>query len=71
MEPANLSPRSAAHRLGRAIWASGLLVPLIFILVVVCSAPITDRREVDGDEGVNLMKAFLVYKGHAVGQRAR
>jgi hypothetical protein len=58
--------RSAAARVLRVVFASGVLVPLIFFLVLACFAPLTNNHELDFDEGGNLMKALLVNKGHAL-----
>lgn len=56
--------RSVVGRLGRVIYTSGLLIPLIFVLVVGCLGPLTSPHELDHDEGIELMKALLVSKGH-------
>ena len=66
MQAAESPRRSPVRRAGHVLYASGLLVPIIFVLVVVCFAPIGDPRQIDDDEGGNLMKALLVNKGYAL-----
>lgn len=43
-----------------------LLVPLCFVLLVVCSAPLESGLEFGGDEGFELMKGLLCSRGFAL-----
>jgi hypothetical protein len=58
--------RGFPSRLWRITYKSGVLIPLVFIVLAVLFAPITYSGEFDVDEGVNLMKALLVSRGHAL-----
>jgi 4-amino-4-deoxy-L-arabinose transferase-like glycosyltransferase len=53
-------------RLWRVVCRSGLLIPLVFIILAVLFAPIRYSGEFDVDEGVNLMKGLLLSRGHAL-----
>jgi 4-amino-4-deoxy-L-arabinose transferase-like glycosyltransferase len=61
--------RSAQPTLWR-IWywidRSAILIPLVFLVLMVWLAPISFPAEFDTDEGVNLMKAMLVSRGHGL-----
>jgi hypothetical protein len=54
----------------RRFWAwferSGILIPAVFLALMAWLAPISYPAEFDTDEGVNLMKALLVSRGHAL-----
>jgi hypothetical protein len=52
------------YRSWRRFDRSGILIPLIFLVAMAWLAPISYRGEFDTDEGVNLMKALLVNRGH-------
>src|SRR5512142_1688130 len=57
---------SLVIRAWRVVYRSGLLIPLAFLLLMAAYAPVSDGREFDTDEGVNLIKALLVGRGHAL-----
>jgi hypothetical protein len=59
-----LHPRPALRCFCNWFDRSGLLIPLVFLAVMVWLAPISYPAEFDTDEGVNLMKALLVDRGH-------
>jgi hypothetical protein len=44
--------------LWRVTYRSGVLIPLVFIILTALFAPISYSGEFDVDEGVNLMKPF-------------
>jgi Dolichyl-phosphate-mannose-protein mannosyltransferase len=50
----------------RAVYRSGVLIPLVFILLTARFAPIAYPGEFDVDEGVNLAKTLLVSRGYAL-----
>src|SRR5512143_1227286 len=50
----------------RVLHRSGILVPAAFLAGMARFAPLADTREFDTDEGVNLIKALLVGRGHAL-----
>jgi hypothetical protein len=56
--------RPLLYRSWRWFDRSGILIPLIFLVAMAWLAPISYRGEFDTDEGVNLMKALLVNRGH-------
>jgi hypothetical protein len=58
--------RGFPSRLWDIVYRSGVLIPLVFVLLTLLFAPITYSGEFDVDEGVNLMKAALVSRGHAL-----
>ena len=58
---ANPSPLARASA---AIWRTGILVPLAFLLLLLWRAPHLDSHDWDYDEGINLMKALLVGRGY-------
>jgi hypothetical protein len=58
------SARLALWRLWCWIDRSAILIPLVFLVLMVWLAPLSFPAEFDTDEGVNLMKALLVNRGH-------
>jgi hypothetical protein len=60
------SPRPALRGFWRLLDRSGLLIPAVFLVLMAWLAPISNPAEFDTDEGVNLMKALLVSRGHAL-----
>ncbi len=52
------------QRAWAAIWSTGILVPLAYLLLLFWRAPHLDPRDWDYDEGINLMKALLVERGY-------
>ncbi|MFN8467597.1 MAG: hypothetical protein U0X20_18700 [Caldilineaceae bacterium] len=59
--PANPSPGARA---AAAIWRTGVLVPIVYLLLLFWRAPHLDPHDWDYDEGINLMKALLVDRGY-------
>ena len=59
--PANPSPPARASA---AIWRTGILVPIVYLLLLFWRAPHLDPHDWDYDEGINLMKALLVGRGY-------
>ena len=59
--PANPAPPARAWA---AIWRTGILVPLCYLLLLFWRAPHLDPHDWDYDEGINLMKALLVGRGY-------
>ena len=59
--PANPSPLARAWA---AIWRTGILVPIAYLLLLFWRAPHLDPHDWDYDEGINLMKALLVGRGY-------
>src|SRR5437016_1003012 len=43
-----------------------LLVPLCFVLLIICAAPLRTALEFGTDEGYELMKGFLLSRGFAL-----
>ena len=58
--PANPSPPARAWA---ALWRTGILVPIAYLLLLFWRAPHLDPHDWDYDEGINLMKALLVGRG--------
>jgi Dolichyl-phosphate-mannose-protein mannosyltransferase len=50
--------------LWQIVYRSGVLIPLVFVVLTVLTAPIRYSGEFDVDEGVNLMKGLLLSRGH-------
>jgi 4-amino-4-deoxy-L-arabinose transferase-like glycosyltransferase len=57
---------SLGTRLWAWLWATGILVPLLYLAFLFYRAPHLDPRDWDYDEGINLMKALLVNRGYAM-----
>ena len=51
-------------RVWAAIWRTGILVPIGYLLLLFLRAPHLDPHDWDYDEGINLMKALLVGRGY-------
>ncbi len=51
-------------RLWSALWATGILVPIAYLLFLIGRAPHLDPHDWDYDEGINLIKALLVERGY-------
>lgn len=57
---------SPAHRVWSWLWATGVLVPFVYLAFLFYRAPHLDPRDWDYDEGINLIKALLLARGHAM-----
>jgi hypothetical protein len=53
-------------RASSALWRTGILIPLAWLLLLFWRAPHLDPRDWDYDEGINLMKALLVGRGYSL-----
>jgi hypothetical protein len=52
--------------LWRLYHASGLSIPLLYLAIVALTSTVTNPREFDYDEGVNLIKALLLGRGFSL-----
>jgi hypothetical protein len=52
--------------LSKRTWMMHVLLPIVFIMIMILFHPFRETFQIDPDEGINLIKAVLVMKGHQI-----